>query len=61
MGIHYRIQCWLGLYDTLFHFDKVLLIKFKIMTARVNGLAINDIEKKIAIDINEIPNKRKHV
>jgi len=31
------------------------------MTTRVNGLAINDIEKTIAIDINEIPNERKHV
>jgi len=34
----------------------VLLTKCKIMTTRVNGLTINDIEKAIAININKTPN-----
>ena len=34
-------------------------MKSKIMTARVNGLRMNDIEKAITINVNKTLNNRK--
>ena len=39
----------------------VVLIQSNIMTMRVNGLTISDIEKTVAVNIKKTPSNRKHV